>query len=140
NPLSLPRWIGAQAIVAALYLPWLAYAFRISVDYSRPAVNLRDMVDVVGQALAEYSLGTSMPDAVAFPLSLVFLAIVGVGLLSTLKAPTRKLAGRQILFVVGYLLLPMALGLGVSFFRSMFLPRYFMVSAPAFFLLLALAV
>src|SRR6185437_3853961 len=69
NPLSLPRWIGAQAIVAALYLPWLAYAFRISVDYSRPAVNLRDMVDVVGQALAEYSLGTSMPDAVAFPLS-----------------------------------------------------------------------
>ena len=136
----LPRWIGAQVVVGALYLPWLAYAYRISVDYSRPAVSLNAMLDVIGQALTEYSLGTSMPADVASRLSLGFLMIVGVGLLSTLFAPGRKLAWRPALFAGGYLLLPMALGLGVSFFRSMFLPRYFMVSAPAFFLLLGLGV
>jgi hypothetical protein len=137
--LGFARWCGAQVVVAAIYLPWLAYAYRISIYYIRGATDKVSLNGVVKNSLAFYSLGRSMPDEERATLALGFLALVVVGFLAIRRA--RRWPGWfQLLFLGGYLFLPMILGYIVSHFRSMYTENYLFVSGPAFYLALGLAV
>jgi len=139
------RWLIAQVVVALFYLPWLVYAYRISLYYTRSPIQLPELIWIVWLTLTQFSVGTSVAQPLADRLSLGFLAVLGVGIWG-LARPQRGKAfpfgqrSRPLLLVLGYLLLPLTLGFFVSFFRSMFQTRYFLVSAPAFFLLLGIGV
>ncbi|HEX5416179.1 MAG TPA: glycosyltransferase family 39 protein [Chloroflexota bacterium] len=137
---QLTRWLGAQAVVALLYLPWLAYAYRVSLGYSRAPVDFWGMLHTLGVSLVDFSIGTSFPAAAANTVALAFLVVLVIGLWGVGQRGSPWPAWRRYLLVVGYLLLPLTLGFIASFARSMFQPRYFLVSAPAFFLLLGLGV
>lgn len=81
-----------------------------------------------------------MPEKQGLLLSFGFLIVLVAGVWWVGKAKSTEPRWHRVLFAVGYLLMPMTVGLIVSFFRSMFDVRYFMVSAPAFFLVLGLGV
>ena len=133
------RWLVAQVVVGACFLPWLAYAAKVPTSYIQ-APDSVDELAVVKDSLAVYSLGTSIIRPEAIQWSLGFLAVIVIG------AAVAGLTGGRFprwfrgAFIVGYLLLPMAIGAVVSLFRSMFDGGCFMVSAPAFFLLLGLGI
>ena len=137
--LSAGRWIAAQGAVAVLFVPWLAFAHRISVDYTRFNGSAVSLAHEVREAVVQYSLGFSVPEGGGFVLSLGFLAIAAVGMYSALRLGSSPGLLRCAL-ISGYLLAPLGLGLLVSAFRPMFFARYLMVSAPAFYLLLGLGV
>lgn len=137
--LGFGRWCLTQAAVAVVYLPWLAYAYRISIYYVRADPRKVDLFGVVKESLEYYSLGRSMPVAQLTTLSLGFLAVVAVGLFAAGRAG--RLPGwLRLVFLGGYLLTPLVAGYVVSMIRSMYTPNYMMVSAPAFYLALGLGV
>ncbi len=132
------RWLEAQAVTAACYIPWLAYANRISLYYTRPPVSLSDMAGIAAEALRDFSVGTSLPMSLAVPCSLAFLAVLVIGIWAAWHPPGRKQSWRGLGVAAGYLLHAPFLGAVVSIVRSMYQPRYFLVGAPAFFLVLGL--
>lgn len=136
--LTVTEWIRAQVVVALLFLPWLAFASRIALDYNRAAPGDVNLLGNLRESLVTYSVGTSVPVDQAFPVALGFLAVIFLGLVAIRRGGGDFPAWFHELFATGYLLMPMLIGLLVSLIRPMFLPRYFMVSAPAFYLLLGL--
>ena len=132
------RWLAAQLVVALLYLPWLVYAYRVSLDYSRAEIDLPGMLNIVKISLVEFSVGLSYPPSLANSAALAFLVLLAVGLWGVGRSGAPWPVWRRYLLVVGYLLMPLALGGVASLSRSMFQTRYFLVSAPAFFILLGL--
>ncbi|MDO8673274.1 MAG: glycosyltransferase family 39 protein [Dehalococcoidia bacterium] len=136
--LDFYRWLGGQTIVALLYFPWLAYASDIALTYTPFKRGTIDLLSIVKEGLVNYSLGLSVPRDTGFVLSLGFLAVVIAGLWFAGQIRDKFPAWLKYSFVAGYLLAPLTLGFLVSLFRPMYQARYFMVSSPAFFLVLGL--
>ncbi|MCL4458777.1 MAG: glycosyltransferase family 39 protein [Chloroflexi bacterium] len=131
-------WLAIQLTIAVLYLPWLAFANKIVSSYAPFKRGTVDLIAIVKQSLTYYSLGLSVPADEGFRLSFGFLVIILIGLWFAGHDGHRYPAWFRRWFVLGYLLLPTTLGLMVSLLRPMFAPRYLMVSAPAFYMVLGL--
>jgi hypothetical protein len=138
--LTWRRWLAANAAVAAFFLGWLIYAFRVSLYYIRDVPNPAAYLGVIKDSLTYYAVGTSVPRDLAFRLALVFLVVIAVGFWSIGRQRDATPRWFRYLFLAGYLFLPLGLGFVVSLFRSLYAPNYFMVSAPAFYLALGLGV
>jgi mannosyltransferase len=136
---TLKRWLGLQTIVVALFIPWLAYAYRVGDGYIRDVPNIRGDLAIIRDSLLQYSLGWSAPSN-GLTLSLIFLAVLLVGLVAAWTTRSVEPRWFRLTYVGGYLLLPLTVGFVVSAFRSMFAIRYFMVSSPAFFLVLGIGI
>lgn len=133
-------WLIPQAVVAVLYLPWLAYAYRITLYYIRTSPDSLYLPGVVSDALTYYSLGRSLPKPEETQLSLAFLAVLVVGVVLGTRARATLPRWFSRAFLLIYLLGPLTIGFVVSLVRSMYIPQYFFVSSPAFFLALGLGV
>jgi len=131
-------WLLTQGIIVLVFLPWLAFAYRISLYYSRGLASSIDMPGVIRDALTYYSLGRSLPKDFEAQLSLGFLAVIIVGILASTRARPTLPRWFGTVFLSGYLLGPLAIGYVVSQFRSMYIAYYFFLSSPAFFLALGL--
>jgi mannosyltransferase len=139
-PTRLWRWLAAQAIVGVLLLAWLVYVSHVSTQYVRTLPGVLSLLSTVKESLVTFSVGTSVPGDPGTWIAFGFLAVMVVGLLSLRTSNSHVPLWFRSAFLHGYLFLPLVLGFLISLFRDLFAPRYLMVSAPAFFLVLGLGV
>ncbi|HJX39241.1 MAG TPA: glycosyltransferase family 39 protein, partial [Anaerolineae bacterium] len=145
----LPRWAAAHALLLVLYLPWLLYAGPKLVSYVESKLVKegdisRGLWAYFRDHLVAFSVGH--PSDLRFALSGLAAVPVGLAVLSVvalLVARRRRLdppgdRAEGILFAVTYMLVPLSLGYLVNLrypFTSPGIERLFLLSAPAFFLL-----
>ncbi len=136
------HWIAALAVIAIFFLPWVPSFFEQAsfekVSLLAPAASFGDILVLV-RDLSFSSIfsepGTSPSRAGLDPmiiLGLISLCIVAAGYLDLLD--------KQKAFLGAYFLLPLVCAFGLAYFTSsfhIFLSKYFMLTAPAFYLLLA---
>jgi len=137
-PLSLARWLLAQAGVLVLCLPWLPIALRQMLD--PPVPPWRGFVGlgtVVMESWAALAMGESVdPQSVlVWPLLSFLFAIYLLGLLRP-SAGSRGGVGAALL--AGYTFVPLLMTYLLSLRTPLFHARYVFTYSPAFYLVLAL--
>jgi 4-amino-4-deoxy-L-arabinose transferase-like glycosyltransferase len=140
-----------QATVVGAYLPWSGFVLqRYGADVSYWQGTLR-IGEVLRKTLIAFSTGHSVLEVLGQPIAVGYLLILGLALAvlavkATCKresaegAPMPMLDRHPWLTLWGLLLylgLPCLLLVLISYQRAKFHPRYLMLSAPAFFLLIA---
>jgi len=148
----LAKWLGAQMALLLSYLPWLLYATGKLVEYVGTKMVKEGDVPLslyayFQQHFLAFSVG-HLSGARAFLswLALVFIALIVLGIIGCLRY--RFMAqfaawspGYAIAFTLIYLLFPLFLGYLINLrypFTSPGIQRLFLLSAPAFYLLVAL--
>lgn len=144
----------SQGAVVAAYLPWSGFVLqRYGADVSYWEGTLR-VGEVLRKTLITFTTGHSVLEILAQPIAVGYLLILAAALavltLRALRRPTSAqsddaapvplIDSRPWLTLLGLLLylgLPCLLLLVISYQRAKFHPRYLMLSAPAFFLLIA---
>jgi 4-amino-4-deoxy-L-arabinose transferase-like glycosyltransferase len=148
----LGRWIAAQAALAVAYLPWLAYAGPKLVAYVGDKLVKEGDVPVglftyLQRHLVAFSVGHLGPARSSLVwLALLFVALAFLGLAVGLLAsrgekPSGWRERHAVVFTLLYLAVPVFLGYAVNLrypFTSPAIERLFLLSAPAFYLLIAL--
>jgi mannosyltransferase len=143
----------SQGAVVAAYLPWSGFVLqRYGADVSYWEGTLR-VGEVLRKTLIAFSTGHSVLEILAQPIAvgylLFLLAAIALLVLRALRRPTSAqghgadpvslMESRPWLTILGLVLyvgLPCLLLLVISYQRAKFHPRYLMLSAPAFFLLI----
>jgi 4-amino-4-deoxy-L-arabinose transferase-like glycosyltransferase len=147
RPYSLRRFFYALAVVALLYLPWVAYAGTKLIAYVQGKRAVEgytplDLASFVAAHLVAFSLGhfSGIPRSLAWA-ALLFVPLVVLGLFYR-KAPVTGRANHSLdrgALLALYLLVPLLGGYLVNQAYP-FTPRYFertlMLAAPAWWLLL----
>jgi len=124
----LAIWGGAQAAIAALYLPWLPVALR-SVGGWSSAGQGYELGDALLNVLRVLGAGTTLP------LEEAALALVGMGAL-LLGGFWRARFPIGLASVALYLLLPVALIFALDLYKPAWL-KFLLVVLPAFHILIA---
>jgi mannosyltransferase len=151
---TLASGLVCQGAVVVAYLPWSGFVLqRYGADVSYWEGTLR-IGEVLRKTLITFSTGHSVLEVIAQPIAIGYLLIllIGTGVLAVDLTRTPKeeggregdgvpFAGRwpwlALVGLILYLILPCLLLLIVSYQRAKFHPRYLMLSAPVFFLLIA---
>ncbi len=144
----------AQAAVVGAYLPWSGFVLqRYGADVSYWQGTLR-VGEVLRKTLITFSTGHSVLEVLAQPIAVGYLLILvlalvtltvravrGRGLVEDADAAAMPMIERRpwltLWGLLLYLGLPCLLLVLISYQRAKFHPRYLMLSAPAFFLLIA---
>lgn len=148
----LARWVGAQIVLLLSYVPWVLYAAGKLVKYVATKMAKEGDVPLslyayLQQHLLAFSVGHLSQDRAFLSwLALVFIALVMLGIIGYLRyRPAAQFpswrSGYAIAFFLIYLLVPLFLGYLVNLrypFTSPGIQRLFLLSAPAFYLLVAL--
>jgi len=152
-PTMVSLLLGQAAVVGA-YLPWSGFVLqRYGADVSYWQGTLR-VGEVLRKTLIAFSTGHSVLEVLAQPIALGYLLILVLALAILLVKGARRrglvedadaavmpmIDRRPWLTLWGLLLylgLPCLLLILISYQRAKFHPRYLMLSAPAFFLLIA---
>ncbi len=145
----LVKWLGVQAVLLLVYLPWLVYAGSKLVAYVSTKLVKEGDVPVgfftyFQQHLLAFSVGHLSQDRAFLSwIAVVFVAVIVLGAVGYLRnRPQTDFTVRQgITFGLMYLLIPLSLGYLVNLrypFTSPGIQRLFLFSAPAFHLLVAL--
>jgi hypothetical protein len=145
----LVKWLGTQAVLLLVYLPWLMYAGSKLVAYVSTKLVKEGDVPVgfftyFRQHLLAFSVGHLSQDRAFLSwIALVFVSVIVLGAVGYLRnRPRSDFTVRQgITFSLMYLLIPLSLGYLVNLrypFTSPGIERLFLFSAPAFYLLVAL--
>jgi len=131
------EWCLAQAAIIGAYVPWMPVASRqLSVW---PAISqAHGLRFYLHQAFRLWSLGETAPAGAGS-----FLLLWGMVILWLLGAwPARQERGQDLppwlcqVLAFGYCLLPVCFQWGMSLIRPAYRPKFFLVAAPAFALLL----
>lgn len=134
---ALVAWLGAQSVVALLYLPWLIAARQTLTGYGGNA-DSPAFADMLVRALSVFGVGETSPVSQR-PLW-AFIA----GLLLLIAAVRLWRAGtpgrRAMALLMLYLWVPVLATWVSAINRPIFNERYLVAAAPPFFLLLAAAV
>ena len=150
---TLASGLLCQGVVVVAYLPWSRFVLqRYGADVSYWEGTLR-VGEVLRKTLITLSTGHSILEIIAQPIALGYLLILLAAIaILALRAVRRRgqeegpdcvwirLMDRPWLTLLGlvlYLALPCLLLVVISYQRAKFHPRYLMLSAPAFFLLIA---
>jgi mannosyltransferase len=152
-----PMMLGllvCQAAVVVAYLPWSSFVLqRYGADVSYWKGTLR-VGEVLRKTLITFSTGHSVLEIIAQPIAVGYLLILVAALVVLILKAARGSRSAQggdtalipmidsrpwvtLLGLLLYLGLPCLLLLLISYQRAKFHPRYLMLSAPAFFLLIA---
>jgi len=148
----LVRWLGAQFVLVLAYLPWVLYSGGKLVAYvSTKMVKEGDLPVGLRTYITEHLLAFStghLSEGRAFLswIALVFIALIVLGIVGYVRHSSQHDFGtwrptRAVAFTLIYLLLPLSLGYLVNLrypFTSPGIQRLFLLSAPAFYLLVAL--
>jgi hypothetical protein len=127
------RWIGAQAILASLYLPWLLFGSSRPLTYQAETA-VPGLLGMAARSLSAFALGETIPQALATALLPALALLVILGLAVALRR------GRQVLgFLVLYLGIPLMCAWLLAQWRPIFRERYQNVIAPGVYLAFALA-
>ncbi|MFB0535129.1 MAG: glycosyltransferase family 39 protein, partial [Anaerolineae bacterium] len=152
-------WVLSQAVVALLFLPWLAFMAVgvISLETfqperttligpNAPAYGLiatwlegwrgrKSLVNVFRTCLIAFGLGESAQTNLQLPLASVFLIILVVGTVSLARDRSSREAAP---FLLLYLTVPILLGYLTAFpAERPYWSKYFIVASPAYYLLVA---
>lgn len=137
--------LAAFAAIALAYLPWvpfMLYRYRADVSYWQGTLKLNE---ALRKALISFSLGETVFEEVGVKLAVGY-GVIALITLAAIAFPKRDAADKtrgifhppsSILFLLLYLLLPIALIIALSYRVPKFSPRYLMLSSPAFILILA---
>lgn len=137
-PLSLARWLLAQAAVLALCLPWLPIALRQMLDPPVPPWRgLVGLGTVLVESWTALALGQSVDpwSVLVWPLLSFLFAIYLLGLLSP-SGGGRGRVGTALLG--GYTFVPLLMIYLLSLRTPLFHARYVFTYSPPFYLVLAL--
>ncbi|GAB4440648.1 MAG: hypothetical protein Kow0031_22610 [Anaerolineae bacterium] len=153
SPLPTPKkwlaWLGSQAAVLILFAPQLLLAVRQVSDYANPNLLPPTLTEFLGRSWQAYTAGLTIdPTPGLWAAAAIAAAIViawGIALtrqrnLAQKKGGDTPQAPRPaalLLFLLGWLLIPLAAYFIVLQLRPSFEPRYLMLVSPAIFLLLA---
>jgi mannosyltransferase len=146
----------AFAVIILAYLPWvpfMLYRYRADVSYWQGTLKLNEALRKV---LFSFSLGETVMEDMSFGFGEVVIERVGVKLavgygmialiaLAAIAFPKRASYKTRdilrppssVLFLLLYLLFPIALIIALSYHIPKFSPRYLMLSSPAFILIIA---
>jgi len=142
----LLQGLVALAAVALAYLPWvpfMLYRYQADVSYWQGTLKLDE---VLRKTLISFSLGETVFEEVGAKLAvgygviaLIALAAIAFSKRNTDHKPPFSIlhSPLSILFLLLYLLLPIALIIALSYRIPKFSPRYLMLSSPAFILIIA---
>jgi len=146
------KWLGAQSALVLSYLPWLLYAGTKLVEYVDEKMVKEGDVPLglyayFQQHLLAFSVGHLSESRIVLSwLALILIVLIILGIIGYLRyrpvaefAPWRP--AYAIAFTLTYLLLPLFLGYLINLrypFTSPGIQRLFLLSAPAFYLLVAL--
>lgn len=128
------NWWGANALALLLFLPWLPAAYaqfsRVQAAFWIPAVTAATLPSTLAQFFTLTDLGV-------VPLGIRLAAAVGLAALVLVAAwRNRQVLPHWVLLVSYAALAPVAVFL-LSFGRPIYIDRYFVFSAVAFYALLA---
>ncbi len=125
-------WLGAQAAIAALYLPWLVFGSSRPLDY----VDKTDVPGLWGifeQSMTVFTLGETVARDLKLLMPL-FLLLAAAGLLAAWRSDRRTFT-----FLLLYLAIPTLGVFLLAQWRPLFRERYLNVIAPGYYLTYALA-
>ncbi|MFN8473341.1 MAG: glycosyltransferase family 39 protein [Anaerolineae bacterium] len=125
-----------NAAIALLCIPWLARVVHLG-EYSSPLAPLsRDPLNFA----AMYAFGTTLPDEAFLWLGIGATILGAVGLVSLFRAgrARRDYAGFDLAVIA--VAVPLTLGVALLWRGSVFHPRYFIMAAPVYCLMLAQAI
>ncbi len=124
----LAVWVGTQAAIAVLYLPWLPVALRAT---GWPAA---EMMVGLGRALVDVLRVLTV--GITLPLEQATAVLVGTAVLLFFSTWPRKGNGFSVLAAVLYLLLPIVLILAFDLYKPAWL-KFLLVVLPPFHILVA---
>ncbi len=129
---AVKGWVLAGAAAAVLYLPWLpvAYGHAGLQTYWGGRPDVRQLFE---DAAARFVAGFSLEAERGLVFGYGFFGLAALGLLLAVLAGPKFRAGGFLLGLVG--LLPVAVILGLTYYRPKFEPRYLIFVWPALALL-----
>ncbi len=147
------RWLRAQAGLALLFVPWLLVAGP-SIEFERlrwieklpplSQVGLA-LVGLTGGYRVHYWEAIGLPQvsrAIVWLQGALILGLAIIGLVQdnggNWRNPRAALRERPVLLCLGYFVAPIVMVLSISLLRPLLVPRHLLMTAPAFFLLVAL--
>lgn len=130
---TLTHWGGAQIALVLLYAPWVLFGTdRITVYNEASAEQSVSLVDVFSRTLSTFVVGETFPrdgrSIIWIPLALA-LAAIWIYLVRRQRAPAA--------FIFAYFAIPTLVVYIVSLSRMLFLERYLIGIAPAYYLAFA---
>jgi mannosyltransferase len=138
QPLSLARWLLAQVLVLALYLPWLPIALRQALFPPVPPWRaFSSLATVITESWAALSLGQSVePESLLiWPVLSLSFAIYLLGVAGRGPGPKHWPTS---LLLCGYTFVPVLVIYLLSLRTPLFHVRYVFTYSPPFYLLLAM--
>jgi 4-amino-4-deoxy-L-arabinose transferase-like glycosyltransferase len=137
RPLSLGRWVLAQALVVMLYAPWIPTAARQALQ--PPVPPWRDFTGLASATVESWTalaLGQSVEPGtiLVWPVLLFILAVYLLGLLGLVRGRRRWPTA---VLLCGYTSAPLAVIYLLSLHTPLFHARYVFTYSPAFYLLVA---
>jgi 4-amino-4-deoxy-L-arabinose transferase-like glycosyltransferase len=129
----LKRWLLAQAILAALYLPWPLFASSRPFTYVDVTDYVPGLWGIVRQSLTIFTLGETLPHLLVTALLPALALLLALGLGFAFRLDRRAFA-----FLLLYLAVPILCVFLLAQWRPLFRERYLNVIAPAYTLAFAL--
>ncbi len=130
---TLARWIVAQVVLAAVYLPWVLFGTnRITTYGEASAQQSVPLLDQFGRTLATFVLGDTVPEALKSALWLPLALAVAAILIYYARRERLTIA-----FLVLAIAIPTLALYAISIGRPLFLERYLNGIAPAYYLVFA---
>ncbi|HSN77736.1 MAG TPA: hypothetical protein VL334_21895, partial [Anaerolineae bacterium] len=138
---KLVVWLAAQAGALLLYLPWLPVAWRQATNPPVPPWRtMPQLLDVLVESWTALSLGQSADPAHFWPLLLLALALIILGILNARRSPinhsqfTIHSSSIVLIAIFG----PLLLILLASLWTPLYHVRYLFTFSPAWSILLAM--
>jgi len=129
-------WLASQLAVWLLFAPQLPIALRQTTTYANPNLNPPGIGEFLSRSWTAYTVGTAVDPAVGGWLAGALAVLLGLlVLVQVVGAPRRQV--NTVIFLLGWLLIPLAAYFLVLQRRPSFVPRYMMLVTPALMLLLA---
>jgi uncharacterized membrane protein len=140
---KLAAWLAAQAGALLLYLPWLPIAWRQATNPPVPPWRTApQLLDVIVESWTALTLGQSADPASFWPLLVLALALLVLGILSARRSPidhsqfTIHSSSILLIAVFG----PLLLILMASLWTPLYHVRYLFIYSPAWSILLAMGI
>jgi len=130
----LRRWFASQAILLLLFLPWLLIGSARPLTYQDATAEVPGLLGMAARSLSIFTLGETIPQALATVLLPALALLVILGLAVALGRGRRTLG-----FLVLYVGVPILCIWVLAQWRPLFRERYLIVIAPGLTLAFALA-
>ena len=156
-------WLGAQLAILLLFAPQLPLALQQATTYTNPNLKPPTLSYFIAHNWQAYTLGLTIDAERARPYLWLLAVLFLLGLITQLRVPQLRVSQLRVpqlrvpqlrvpqlraagpvrdgraLFLLAWLLLPMALYFLVLQRQPSYEPRYLMLATPPIFLLLALS-